>query len=563
MKYELRQQMVANAGVMLREHFRRRLCAYVKVVYPNAKEKDVLHGCYNSEPTKLEEVQEMRALLTPDGVSWCEEWIPWPNRITDDSKIEFYIRLLWKFQRVIEDHIEANPGRSTKGVRAFSLFPVATSYTASHIKINATTLAGLCSRVKKKDPETGGDCSITKWWGVDHIKIDHNAFAAEKWTVMRKAFDIDAFETLRPDTDVSQADFRHMTVEEKYAHASHLFANQVTTDGYGASVLLFRTKNELDEAEKQQSERLVPEGYRPEVVIGLDPGMRSVCTAVRERFVPGQIKRVRRRSVRKKRRRKRSWIRRYDGPKRKNGRDIVEVHAKEYRHLAGFRKRRTWEEVLKNSNPEYGTAIRGMPSFKTSRYKVYLERLHYFWKHAGFLLEICWRKPFLKWKFFNKRSSRIAVDALAARIVPDPSVQTCIAYGNWSRRDGIKGHASSPVKSLQQALAKRAKVVILDEFKTSKLCSTCHRELSPVSYLVNPDLDKRRKRAGKIISRYHSEERKLVECHAVLRCDQKKCEASYWNRDVNAAINIVNLLKYEIEHGGRMAAFARVQDRRD
>jgi hypothetical protein len=556
MKLELRQQMVVNAEVMLREHFRRRLRAYVKVVYPDSKEKDVLRGCFNSEPTTLREVQELRTLLTPDGVAWCEEWIPWPNRITDKTKLAFYIRLLWKFQRVVEDHIDKNPGKSTKGVRAFSLFPVATSYSASHIKINATTLAGLCSRVVKKDLDTDTDCSITEWWGVGHIKIQPNAFAREKWTVMRKAFEVDAFETLRPDTNISKWDFREMTVEEKYAHASHLFANQVTTDGYSASVLLFRPKNDLDEAERQ-SGRLVPLGYSPDIVIGLDPGMRSVCTAVRETYDPPKNKRVRRRSRRKKRRRKRSWIRRYDGPRRKNGRDIIEVHAKEYRHLAGFRKRRAWEEGLKNSNPEYGTAIRGMPSFKTSRYKDYLDRLHYFWENAGYLLDFCWKRPFLKWKFFNNRHSRIAVDALAARIVPEPSRQTCVAYGNWSRRDGIKGHASSPVKGLRQALAKRAKVVILDEFKTSKLCSTCHRELSPVSYLVDPDMEKRRKRAGRVTPRLQTGEKKLTKCHAVLRCGHEDCEAGHWNRDVNAAINIVNLLKFELEHGERMPAFAR------
>jgi hypothetical protein len=37
------------------------------------------------------------------------------------------------------------------------------------------------------------------------------------------------------------------------------------------------------------------------------------------------------------------------------------------------------------------------------------------------------------------------------------------------------------------------------------------------------------------------------------RCDQENDEADHWN----AAINIVNLLKHEIEHGERMPAFAR------
>lgn len=323
--------------------------------------------------------------VTPERVDWCEEWIPWSNRITDKEKIAFYVRLLWKFQKAVEARMAKVPNE--KGVRAFSLFPYSSSYSTAHIKINGTTLAGVCQRIKE---ESG--VSMVERWNLPDIQQNKNVFSKVRWTVMRKAFSVDMFETLRSDTTISKQEFFMMSVEEKYAHASHLFANQVTTDGYGASILLFRPKNELDEAETR-SKRLVPEGYRPDIVIGLDPGMRSLCTAVREDLRP---KRVRRRSVRKKGRRKRSWIRRYGGPRHKNGRDIIEVHSKEYRHLAGFRKRRAWEEGLKNSNPKYATVIREMPSFKTSKYKDYLERLEYFWTHARFLLDFCWQKPFLK-----------------------------------------------------------------------------------------------------------------------------------------------------------------------
>ncbi|RLN90303.1 hypothetical protein BBJ28_00018162, partial [Nothophytophthora sp. Chile5] len=48
----------------------------------------------------------------------------------------------------------------------------------------------------------------------------------------------------------------------------------------------------------------------------------------------------------------------------------------------------------------------------------------------------------------------------------------------WSKRNDIKGHAPCPVKGLKEALRKRATVVSMDEFRTSKLCTQCHQTLS-------------------------------------------------------------------------------------
>jgi hypothetical protein len=62
-----------------------------------------------------------------------------------------------------------------------------------------------------------------------------------------------------------------------------------------------------------------------------------------------------------------------------------------------------------------------------------------------------------------------ALDALAKRIMPVPSSHVCIGYGDWSNQAGIKGHPSAPVKGFARALQKRATVVPMDEFKTSKL----------------------------------------------------------------------------------------------
>ncbi|ETK95531.1 hypothetical protein L915_01551 [Phytophthora nicotianae] len=218
-------------------------------------------------------------------------------------------------------------------------------------------------------------------------------------------------------------------------------------------------------------------------------------------------------------------------PRHRNERDIVSVTTREYRHMVGFNRFQAWNEGQKRSHPEYWKIIAEMPSFKTASSKKYLERLEYFWRHARFLLQFCVDRPFLKWKFFQKR---------------------------MSQHKGIKGHALSPVKGLKQALQKRAKVVSIDEFRTSKLCSQCHQTLSQVDYIVDVKLPKKRKRKGVVLPRNRAEvQLEEKTCYRVLRCDHVNCIAHYWDRDVNAAINMVELLKSEILGRGRMQAFKR------
>ncbi|KAG3019904.1 hypothetical protein PC123_g15843 [Phytophthora cactorum] len=241
--------------------------------------------------------------------------------------------------------------------------------------------------------------------------------------------------------------------------AGHLFANEIKSDGYSASVLYYRPKHEELGGE---DDSLVLEGYSPDIVIGLDPEMRS--------------NRKKGRSKRKLRRKRNfpKLIRRAKRARHGNNRDIVSVTTREYRHLAGFNRFRAWNESQKRKFPDYKSVIEGMPSFKTSSYEKYLKRLDYFWQYAAFLLRFCLERPYLKWRFFRKRMARVAVDDIARRIVPTVSRLTCVAYGDWSRRDGIKGHAPSPVKGLKEALRKHAMVVSMDDFRTSKLCSQCH-----------------------------------------------------------------------------------------
>ncbi|KAG2772017.1 hypothetical protein Pcac1_g16946 [Phytophthora cactorum] len=233
-----------------------------------------MRACYSVDETDVAGALQMRDVLTPDDTEWSEQRIPWPDRIKENG-LAFYVRLLWEFQAVAEKRMEEVPNE--KGVRAFSLSPVSTTYSRAHIKINEPTLAGFYSRIRQRVEGYR--------WALPSIALSVTSFQTNRWTVMRNAFDIARFETRLPVCPMTKTEFAQLPVEEKYEHSSHLFANQVTTDGYGASVLLCRPKTEAEKSGKKSTEGpVVPPGYVPTVVIGLDPGMRAICTAARDDF---------------------------------------------------------------------------------------------------------------------------------------------------------------------------------------------------------------------------------------------------------------------------------------
>ncbi|RLN67230.1 hypothetical protein BBP00_00001750 [Phytophthora kernoviae] len=125
----------------------------------------------------------------------------------------------------------------------------------------------------------------------------------------------------------------------------------------------------------------------------------------------------------------------------------------------------------------YRCVLRAMPSFKTSSYDLYFQRLQFFWKHLRFLLAFSAEQASLRWRFTQDRAKMKVLDTLAKRLVPKASKQVFIAYGDWSHRTGIKGHALGPVKGFVEALKRRAAVIPMDEYQTSITCSYCHQRL--------------------------------------------------------------------------------------
>jgi hypothetical protein len=94
--------------------------------------------------------------------------------------------------------------------------------------------------------------------------------------------------------------------------------------------------------------------------------------------------------------------------------------------MAMMNKSSDWHKILQKREPWYAGICHAMPSFKTSNFELYVERLAFFWAHVGFLLAFTAENPFLKYRFLQDRMKMKALDALAKRIVPVPSSQVYI-----------------------------------------------------------------------------------------------------------------------------------------
>ena len=93
-----------------------------------------------------------------------------------------------------------------------------------------------------------------------------------------------------------------------------------------------------------------------------------------------------------------------------------------------------------------------------------------------------------------------------------------IYYGDWCRKDQMKGCNPSPVAGMKKVFSKRFRVVEVDEYKTSVTCNTCLDRMS------------RYKKDGKLSS--------SRLCCTKCRLENKRSKL-FVDRDENAAHNIL------------------------
>jgi hypothetical protein len=133
----------------------------------------------------------------------------------------------------------------------------------------------------------------------------------------------------------------------------------------------------------------------------------------------------------------------------------------------------------------------------------------------------------LRWKTYI--CSQKAFDEVTRRIVGDVGREhTLVIYGDANIGSTFGGGRSTPTTTLHKRITQRCHVVRQDEFRTSKNCCSCYQQLHRVAYPRNKPDDEE--------GSHH-----FTYPHSVRRCTNNECYRMVWNRDVNAAINILSL----------------------
>jgi hypothetical protein len=269
--------------------------------------------------------------------------------------------------------------------------------------------------------------------------------------------------------------------------SNRIFAYSVETDGVAVSVFLQKPR--------AQGESL-PNNLNLEgkAVWGLDPGRKDLFVAAKQ-----------------------VQVQENEMPKRDR---IVSCSTKEYYHLAGFTYASKKRELWVRKAPAIQEINQRMPTSKCSTAAEYESYLAFALASLSALLEFYGERRWRRLRFKSYIGRQQAMELLCRRIVPKNQRRenVVVAFGSaqfpWGR-----GHASGPVKAFRKELARRCHVVMVDEYLTSRVCSTCQGLFDDHQWFWS------------------------------LRICKNIC-LTRWNRDVNAARNIRNILIHMAENQG-------------
>jgi hypothetical protein len=123
-----------------------------------------------------------------------------------------------------------------------------------------------------------------------------------------------------------------------------------------------------------------------------------------------------------------------------------------------------------------GQVLLNSPSIKTTSLEGKLFGIQHRLAHFDQLFNLYRETPVRKWRRKVHIYKRKELDRIAKLIAGDPRLNCLVAWGNWLNPTGFRsGHMRCPNKMLIAAVNRRpnARVVIVDEYFTSKKCSNC------------------------------------------------------------------------------------------
>ena len=112
-----------------------------------------------------------------------------------------------------------------------------------------------------------------------------------------------------------------------------------------------------------------------------------------------------------------------------------------------------------------------------------------------------------------------------------------LCYGNWSNNKQMKYIMPTKGVGLRRTIEKKFNVVLVDEFRTSKLCSKCNCELESYNNL-----------------------HRVLACRGCKSSGSESKNTTFMNRDMNACMNMLHISNSWIQSKMRPKNFCRTSD---
>lgn len=292
----------------------------------------------------------------------------------------------------------------------------------------------------------------------------------------------------------------------KYETKNKKFGYTILTDG--KSVVLQMRK-------PVKPEKIVTEYTEQQYdnFIGIDPGIRSLITS-------------------------------YDTNDK-----VIQVTTREYRHkskmIYACKKRENWYKRW-----EHYEEWKLIPTIKTSKTLVMEEYFKYVFPRMQTFTEFHMEKGFRNLNFTSYCRSKATLAKICERISgvskKTKNVKTLVGFGDYSQQHGlVKSHPTTPILRLKRELHRYCRVVDIDEYKTSKTCSSCNKEIELYRNRIQ------RKKNGVLETKA-----KMSNIHSVIRCKNNECKLCCMDRDINASKNILGLLLCQYRGEERPVCFS-------
>jgi hypothetical protein len=358
----------------------------------------------------------------------------------------------------------------TKGIRLFSLLPHKHGFTQSHITICNTGLETTLKYIAKKIKVANGT--------VDPA-LELTDFANNRDEYWRKLFNIGKYET-------AQKKFGHTILTDGKSIVVRMRKPKLTTEPSCCTKKAKKGANDQNMAYTRDT-------Y--DNFVGIDPGVRALITS-------------------------------YDTNKQS-----IQVSTREYRHkskmIYACKKRERWYKRW-----EHYEAWKAIPTIKTSKTSVMKEYFEYVFPKMQTFTNFHRVKGFRNLNFTSYCRSKATLASICRSVGGGKDVKTLVGFGDFSQQHGLnRGHPTTPILRLKRELRKYCTVVGVDEYNTSKTCSSCNNPIE----LYRNRIQRRKWGVLEPMAR-------MSNIHSVIRCKHNECSLCCMDRDINASKNILGLL---------------------